>query len=334
MQRLQLVCVGEVSIDTGAFRECFAASNYELSIEKHIDLQDDVLAGNDLALLSASVCDADMIETISAARALVVIIGDEIALEALLSLIQQGVADVLPSSANSDAIASHLLTLFDSNANPAKLYPHAVGETMQGTVTDISRALHSEIRAIHLYGETGTGKEVAAQALAYLIRPSKLVSINCAAIQTSLQASFLFGHCRGAFTDAAEDKIGLIERAEGGWLFLDEVACLHKDVQASLLRVLESGEYMRVGESKPRQADVKILSATNKPIPSCIDVGKFRVDLWQRLREMEIYLPPLRARRIVEIEELIAYFLATKDQGNGVGIIGVDKLRLERRQCA
>ena len=79
-------------------------------------------------------------------------------------------------------------------------------------------------------------------------------------------------------------------------------------MQAALLRVLESGEYMRVGESKPRRANVKFLSATNKAIPLCIERGEFRSDLWQRLREIEIYLPPLRARRAVEIEELIAHF--------------------------
>ena len=215
MRRLSLVCVGDISVDTELFQECFAVSDYALSIEKYSDFQADSLVGKDLVLLSAGVCDADMIEAISAGHALALIIGDEVAVETLLPLIQQGVVDVLPSSAKSDVIASHMLALFKGSGSPAKLYPHAVGETIQGAVLDISRALSSEIRSIHLYGETGTGKEVAAQALAYLICPSKLISVNCAVIQTSLQASFLFGHCRGAFTDAVMDKVGLIEQAEG-----------------------------------------------------------------------------------------------------------------------
>ncbi|MDE3270125.1 MAG: sigma 54-interacting transcriptional regulator [Pseudomonadota bacterium] len=313
---LSLACIGTVGVDAKVLRTCFAAANYRLSVEKFCSFNSKSLQGKDFVLFAAEGCDADMVAVAATSDAWLIIVGEQIELEALLTLIQQGVADVLPSDSSTEAIATYLLSLLASKVNPANLYRAAIGETMQGVVSEIESALQSEIRAIHLHGETGTGKEVAAQALAHLVRPNKLVSINCAAIQVSLQASLLFGHRRGAFTDATEDRAGLIAQADGGWLFLDELACLHADVQAALLRILENGEYMRVGESRPRHVDVKILSATNKPIPACVEEGQFRGDLWQRLREMEIYLPPLRARRTAEIKELIAHFLQDA-QGTG-----------------
>ena len=147
-------------------------------------------------------------------------------------------------------------------------------------------------------GEHGTGKEVVAQALhAISLRTARpMVTINAGGLSEGVFESELFGHVRGAFTDARADRVGRFELAEGGTLFLDEIASVPLNLQAKLLRVLESGEYERVGSSKTRKADVRILSATNAGLHDEVRAGRFRQDLLYRLNTIEIHLPPLRDR--------------------------------------
>lgn len=164
--------------------------------------------------------------------------------------------------------------------------------------------------AVLLTGETGVGKEVFARQLheRSARRAKPFVEINCAAFADNLFESELFGHDKGAFTGADRDKLGLIESAQDGTLFLDEVGELPKSAQAKLLKVLESGELLRVGSVRPRKIDVRFVAATNRPLQAAIDEGRFRADLYFRLAAAELAIPPLRERSS-EILPLARHFL-------------------------
>lgn len=159
-------------------------------------------------------------------------------------------------------------------------------------------------------GENGTGKGVVARALhAVSPRASKpLVTVNVGSLSEGVFESELFGHVKGAFTDARADRVGRFELADGGTLFLDEIANLPLALQAKLLRVVETGEFERVGSSKTRRADVRIISATNADLNEEVEGGRFRRDLLFRLNTVEIRLPPLRNRR-EDIPLLAMHFL-------------------------
>lgn len=193
---------------------------------------------------------------------------------------------------------------------------NVIGDTMRAVAKRLPQIQASAIRAIHVLGESGTGKEVVAE-LWRDCQPDKkapFLKVNCAAISPTLLESELFGHVRGAYTGAIADKAGYIEAASGGSLFLDEVACLTPSAQAALLRALENREVIRVGDTKARPVDVKIISASNVPLEKLVHEGLFRNDLLQRLREAEIHLPPLRERRS-EVDEFIDHFRATEAGG-------------------
>ncbi len=147
-------------------------------------------------------------------------------------------------------------------------------------------------------GESGTGKELAAEAIHYGGSRARkpLVKVNCSALSDELLGSELFGHVRGAFTGAIRDKVGRFEAAQGGAIFLDEIGDISPRLQLGLLRVLESKEFERVGEARTRKADVRVIAATNVDLPERIRAGRFRADLYYRLKVVEVRLPPLRER--------------------------------------
>ena len=159
-------------------------------------------------------------------------------------------------------------------------------------------------------GEHGTGKEVIARTLHSLsLRSSKpMVSVNAGALAEGVFESELFGHVRGAFTDARTDRVGRFELADGGTLFLDEIANVPLNLQAKLLRVLETGEFERVGSSKTHRVNTRVLSATNADLQQKAQDGEFRQDLLFRLNTVEIHLPPLRERH-EDIKPLAEHFL-------------------------
>lgn len=200
-----------------------------------------------------------------------------------------------------------------NNSGKGKL--NAVGLTMNRIATRVPQIANSAISAVFIKGESGTGKEVVADLFgASLTGSTPFVKVNCGAIAPSLLESELFGHVKGAFTGATTDKKGLLEAASGGWIFLDEVATLSVSAQVALLRVIENQEVMRVGSTKAVSINVRVLSATNESIEKMIANGKFRGDLWQRLKEAIIELPPIRDRPD-EIPALIDHFCTAMPGG-------------------
>ena len=186
----------------------------------------------------------------------------------------------------------------------------AAAPAMQPVLGTIARVGPSDANVL-ITGEHGTGKEVVAQTLhALSTRASRtLVAVNTGAIPDGVFESELFGHVKGAFTDARMDRIGRFELADGGTIFLDEIGNVPLRQQAKLLRVLESGEVERVGSSRSRKVNVRVLSATNTDLPAACAAGQFREDLLFRLNTVEIHIPPLRERR-EDIPVLAAHFLA------------------------
>ena len=195
-----------------------------------------------------------------------------------------------------------------------------VRESAFDTVLGHSRGLQQVIQLarkvavtdvpVLLTGETGTGKEVFAQAIHNGSARAKqpFVAINCSAFSKELLESEIFGHKAGAFTGALKDKKGLFEEANHGTIFLDEIGEMAYGLQAKLLRVLETGEYIKVGDTKPTKIDVRIVSATNRNLKEEIANSNFREDLYFRLSVFHLHLPPLRERR-EDIPELAAAFL-------------------------
>ncbi len=163
---------------------------------------------------------------------------------------------------------------------------------------------------VMITGESGTGKEIVSRCIhaQSARKDSPFVAINCAAIPENLIESELFGYQRGAFTGADVAKIGLFEAANGGTLFLDEINNSSLSLQAKLLRVLQDGIFYRMGDSKPRHIDVRLLVASNKPLQGLVTTGQFRMDLYYRLKIIEITIPPLR-ERIGDVPLLVNYFI-------------------------
>lgn len=164
--------------------------------------------------------------------------------------------------------------------------------------------------AVLITGESGTGKEIVSRRIhaESSRKDSPLVAVNCAAIPENLIESELFGYQRGAFTGADHAKIGLFEAANGGTLFLDEINNSTLSLQAKLLRVLQDGMFFRMGDTKPRHVDVRLLVASNKPLKDLVANGSFRMDLYYRLKIIEINIPPLR-ERISDVPMLVNYFI-------------------------
>jgi two-component system response regulator HydG len=174
-------------------------------------------------------------------------------------------------------------------------------------------------------GESGTGKELIASSIHYHgARSQRLfLAINCAALAENLLESQLFGHTRGAFTGAWQTQHGLLEEADGGTLFLDEIGELSLGLQAKLLRVLENGEFLPVGATRPKRTDVRFIAATNKDLERETKAGRFREDLYYRLNVVNLKLPPLRERQ-EEIEPLVDYFMHRASQKIGRPISGLN----------
>jgi DNA-binding NtrC family response regulator len=207
---------------------------------------------------------------------------------------------------------------------------HEVGRRYQlDNIIGKSPKMQEVFRTVHtvaplkttilITGESGTGKELIAKAIHYGSPRARkpLVTLNCAAIPETLLESELFGHEKGSFTDAHQKKLGQFELAHGGSLFLDEIGEMGPATQAKLLRVLEHGEFLRVGGQRPVNVDVRIIAATNRDLTAAIKEGSFRADLYYRLNVVAVHLPPLRERRD-DLILLIRHFVAAKCRDMGI----------------
>lgn len=178
---------------------------------------------------------------------------------------------------------------FDSILGESKVLKDAVSLAQKVSGTDVP---------VLLTGETGTGKEVFAQAIHYSSKRARqnFVAVNCSSFSKELLESEMFGHKAGSFTGALKDKKGLFEEANNGTIFLDEIGEMAFELQAKLLRILETGEYIKIGDTKPTRVNVRIIAATNRNLSQEIVAGRFREDLFYRLSVFQIHLPPLRGR--------------------------------------
>jgi DNA-binding NtrC family response regulator len=199
----------------------------------------------------------------------------------------------------------------ENRALRAERFPQLIAQSaaMRPVLDMISRVGPSDANVL-ITGENGTGKGLVAQTLhsSSLRSTRPLLTVNTGGLAEGIFESELFGHVKGAFTDAKSDRVGRFEMADGGTLFLDEIANISQALQGKLLRTLETGEFERVGSSKSRRVDVRVFSATNADLHAAVDEGRFRQDLLFRLNTIELRLPPLRDRR-EDIPPLAAHFL-------------------------
>ena len=235
-----------------------------------------------------------------------------------------GISSQIAIALEKDRLAAEVIRL-KRELNDAR-----AGERIIGSSPKIRRAIEMALSVadsnttVLLQGESGTGKELIASLIQFNSRRAArpFIKINCGAIPQGLLETELFGHERGAFTDARSRRIGRFEEANGGTLFLDEIGEMSLAAQVSLLRVLQDGEFTRVGGNEVIKTDVRVIAATNKNLEQEIEEGRFRRDLFYRLNVYPIHLPPLR-ERIEDVEQLIAYFVERFQQKSGKRVTGI-----------
>jgi two-component system, NtrC family, nitrogen regulation response regulator GlnG len=256
-------------------------------------------------------------------KSLIVFITGHGTTETAIEAMKLGAYDYLTKPLDSDQLQQvvnqafaisrlmHVPTIIDEGNRPEDKPDRLIGSgaAMQTVCKQIGRVAPQAVNVLIL-GESGTGKELVARAVYHHSRRNQapFLAINCAAIPESLLESELFGHERGAFTGAERRRIGKFEQCHSGTLFLDEVGDMAPHTQAKILRLLQEGCFERLGGSESISVDVRIIAATNQDLDSLIEQGRFRKDLYYRLRGVTIPLPPLRERR-EDIAELAHYFL-------------------------
>jgi two-component system NtrC family response regulator len=239
----------------------------------------------------------------------------------------------LVSKAMDKALLQHRVNELEQKLNNKFGFDRLVGKSTAITdVIKLAQKVALTDTTVLLLGETGTGKEIFAEAIhqASNRRAKSFVAVNCSAFTKELLESELFGHKSGSFTGAVKDKKGLFEEADGGTIFLDEIGELDHDLQAKLLRVLESQQFLKIGDTKPTQVNVRILAATNRNLLDEVSRSSFRSDLYYRLSVFQITLPALRDRKKdirLLAEHFMHYFgLKVKKQLTGLSEKFVEKL--------
>jgi two-component system nitrogen regulation response regulator GlnG len=228
----------------------------------------------------------------------------------------------------------HVPALLDEGERPQDRPDLLVGAgaAMQSVCKQIGRVAPQNVNVLVL-GDSGTGKELVARALYHHSQRSRapFLAINCSAIPESLLESELFGHERGAFTGAESRRVGKFEQCNHGTLFLDEVGDMTANTQAKILRLLQEGRFERVGGNETISVDVRVIAATNQNLERLIEEGRFRKDLYYRLRGVTIHLPPLHERR-EDIPELAHYFLFRYNREIGTAVHSISPAALELLQ--
>jgi transcriptional regulator with GAF, ATPase, and Fis domain len=215
----------------------------------------------------------------------------------------------------------------------ARLYSEMIGTSnaLHYVQTQVSQVAPTDSTVL-IQGETGVGKELVARAIhqeSKIRSVNPFIKVNCAAIPSNLAESELFGHERGAFSDAREQKKGRFELADTGTLFLDEISELSQDTQAKILRVLQEGEFERVGGTRTIKSDVRIIAATNRDLSAEVAAGHFRADLFYRINVYPITVPPLRKRR-EDIPLLVEHFVSQIGSDMGKKIDKIPKKVMEQ----
>lgn len=227
--------------------------------------------------------------------------------------------------------ANEKMTLLEEQTKSRAAFQRLVGKSapMQEVFRRLRLASQSDVTVL-LTGESGTGKELAAQAIHALSarHDQPFLSVNCGAIPETLLESELFGHVRGAFTGAVRDKVGIFEAADGGTLLLDEIGDVSPLLQLKLLRVLQEHEVQRVGATRPRKVDVRLLAATNKDLAALVKAGTLREDFYYRVHVFAITLPPLRERR-EDIPLLVEHFIRAMAQETHKSVTGIARDALQ-----
>jgi DNA-binding NtrC family response regulator len=269
----------------------------------------------------------------------VVVLGTAAKLQDAVDAMQLGAADFLAPPVSADILLARLGKLVAAlpAAGTAAKGPSLEQLGFAGGSAALQRVLAAMTRIsrykanVLVLGESGTGKELIARAL-HTMGPRRghlFVPLNCATLGREILENELFGHERGAFTGANERKKGLFELADGGTLFLDEIGELDPSTQAKLLRVLERNEFRRVGGTSKVKVDLSLIAATNRNLEQAIAAGRFREDLYYRLKVVTVAIPPLRERR-EDIPALIDAFIADFNRRNGGNIGGISPPALSR----
>ena len=271
------------------------------------------------------------------ADAPIVVLGSSGTVQEAVDAMQLGAADYVPPPYDPDALVRHLARAAE-RAAPTAGAPFPPGLLGVVGTSPAMRKLYDAMEKISRYksnvlllGESGTGKEIIARALHERgpRRQHQFVPVNCATLGRDILENELFGHERGAFTGANERKKGLFELADGGTFFLDEIAEMDLSTQAKLLRVLERNEFRRVGGTAKVKVDLSIVAATNRNLEDAIAAGRFREDLYYRLKVVTLVVPPLRERR-EDIPALVDAFVVDFNRRTGGRIRGVEPAALAR----
>ncbi|MBX3175179.1 MAG: sigma-54-dependent Fis family transcriptional regulator [Gemmatimonadaceae bacterium] len=299
-----------------------------------------------LVFLDVKMEGMDGLETLKRLRTLdpaatVVMISGHATLSDAVAATQAGAYDILEKPLDTDRILVTLrnaigtVQLREENERlrqTVERHGEIVGASsaVRGLVEQIRRVAATPARVL-ITGENGTGKELVARAIHKESSRVKgpFIEVNCAAIPSELIESELFGHMKGSFTGAVQDRAGKFEQADGGTLFLDEIGDMSLAAQAKVLRVLQEGEVTRIGGQKVRKVDVRVIAATNKRLEEEIAEGRFREDLYYRLNVVPITVPPLRERRD-DIPMLVQHFLERLAVDSGLPPRTVDATAMER----
>ena len=273
--------------------------------------------------------------------AVVVMISGHATIQNAVEATQLGAYDILEKPLDTDRIlvtlrnATGRIDLAEENARLKATIEsryEIVGKSfaIRALIENIEKVADTAARVL-ITGENGTGKALVARALHRQSPRARkpFVEVNCAAIPGELIESELFGHMKGSFTGAIQDRAGKFEQADTGTLFLDEVGDMSLAAQAKVLRVLQDGDVTRIGGAKPRKVDVRVIAATNKKLETEIAEGHFREDLYYRLNVVPIHVAPLRERR-EDIPLLVEHFLSQFAQNDGVAPRSLDAAAIER----
>jgi two-component system nitrogen regulation response regulator NtrX len=299
-----------------------------------------------LVFLDVKMEGMDGIETLKRMRerepgAVVVMISGHATIQNAVEATQLGAYDILEKPLDTDRILVTLrnaLGRIDLTEENARLRARIdsryeiVGRSagVREMIAQIDKVAGTPARVL-ITGENGTGKELVARALhrnsARARKP--FVEVNCAAIPSELIESELFGHMKGSFTGAIQDRAGKFEQADTGTLFLDEIGDMSQAAQAKVLRVLQEGEVTRIGSAKPKRVDVRVIAATNKRLEDEITAGRFREDLFYRLNVVPLHVPALRERR-EDIPLLVEHFLDQFAREGGVARVVIEKDAADR----